>query len=278
MIKNIKKYLTLLFILLFLFNIEISAANTTYTIRNGDTLNSIANYYNIKVNDILIQNNIKNPDLIQIGAKIKIPVSMVKYKIKKGDNLSDLADRYNTSCEQIIKVNKIKNPDKIYPGQTINIPKTTKKSEKKEYAVLARSRRPSFIWPVQGNISSKYGWRIHPVFKKRKFHTGIDISVPVGTPVFAAESGTVTYSGWSSGYGYLIIIDHNNQYKSYYAHNIKLFVEKGKKIKKGKIIALSGNTGLSTGPHLHFEIRKNNNSEDPLKHLNLEYIRKKYNV
>lgn len=98
-------------------------------------------------------------------------------------------------------------------------------------------------------------------------HTGIDIAVPIGTAVRASAPGSVSFAGWSVGYGRLVIIDHGNSVRTYYAHNSKLLVEEGEWVNANDLIAMSGNTGRSTGPHLHFEIRLANEPVNPLRYL-----------
>lgn len=125
----------------------------------------------------------------------------------------------------------------------------------------------TLIWPVTGRISSPFGWRHHPILKNRRFHSGIDIAVPIGTPVKAADSGRVLMSGWNGGYGYFIAVDHGNGISTAYAHNSRLLVQENDLVVKGQTIALSGSTGWSTGPHLHFEVRENGAPADPMKYL-----------
>lgn len=108
-------------------------------------------------------------------------------------------------------------------------------------------------------VSSDYGWRTHPVLKRKKFHQGVDFSVPTGTPVKAGQSGQVVYAGWMNGYGKLIVIKHDNTYSTVYGH-LSSFVQGikvGSRVSKGQIIAKSGSTGLATGANLHYEIRAN---------------------
>lgn len=123
------------------------------------------------------------------------------------------------------------------------------------------------IWPVSGKITSPFGYRKHPISKRRHFHKGIDIANKTGTKIVAAGSGIVTYSGWNGGYGKVIIVSHGYGYKSVYAHNNKNLVGVGDRVTKGQEIAELGNTGRSTGPHVHFEIRYNGQHIDPLNLL-----------
>ncbi len=123
------------------------------------------------------------------------------------------------------------------------------------------------IWPVRGRLSSPFGYRYHPVLKSRKLHNGQDIAVPTGTPVAAADGGVVLVSGWKGGYGYFVAIDHGGGISTCYGHNSRLLVKAGERITQGQTIALSGNTGLSTGPHVHFEVRINGVPVNPRPYL-----------
>jgi murein DD-endopeptidase MepM/ murein hydrolase activator NlpD len=116
-------------------------------------------------------------------------------------------------------------------------------------------------WPVAGPVTSGFGSRWG------RMHEGIDIGVPEGTPVHAAAAGTVIYAGWMTGYGNIVVIDHGNGLSTAYAHNSQLSVGQGASVGKGSVIALSGNTGHSTGPHVHFEVRVNGSPVDPLGYL-----------
>ncbi len=125
------------------------------------------------------------------------------------------------------------------------------------------------IWPlaIKGRITSPFGERMHPILKEKRFHCGIDIAVPSGTDVLAADRGKVLISGWNGGYGYYIAIDHGNGISTAYAHNSRLLVKEGDLVAQGQLIAKSGSTGLSTGPHLHFEVRKDGAPVDPVAYL-----------
>ena len=122
-------------------------------------------------------------------------------------------------------------------------------------------------WPCSGVITSPQGYRVHPIFGTTIYHSGMDIGVDYGTPIHAADSGTVIYSGWISGYGNAVIIDHGNGMETLYGHNQSLYVSEGQNVSKGEVIAGAGSTGNSTGPHCHFEVRINGSPVDPMGYL-----------
>ena len=124
-----------------------------------------------------------------------------------------------------------------------------------------------FGWPVSGEITSPYGYRVHPIWGTTIYHSGIDIGVDEGTPVHAADGGVVVWSGWMGGYGYAVVIDHGNGLSTLYGHNSELAVDEGQSVAKGQVISYAGSTGNSTGPHVHFEVRANGDPVDPMGYL-----------
>lgn len=120
-------------------------------------------------------------------------------------------------------------------------------------------------WPAPGvsRTTSEYGYRVHPILKTKKLHTGLDIGAPSGTKIVAAEKGTVIKAGWNNSYGYMVMVDHGGGIVTLYAHNSSLIVKEGDRVERGTPISYSGSTGMSTGPHLHFEVRNNGNYENP---------------
>lgn len=122
-------------------------------------------------------------------------------------------------------------------------------------------------WPVSGEITSPYGYRVHPIWGTTIYHSGIDIGVDEGTPVHAADSGVIVWSGWMGGYGYAVVIDHGNGLSTLYGHNSELAVDEGQSVSKGQVVAYAGSTGNSTGPHVHFEVRENGDPVDPMGYL-----------
>lgn len=147
-----------------------------------------------------------------------------------------------------------------------------KKIEEVERKIKERknllSHTPS-LWPTIGRITSTFGYRTHPVTGKREFHRGLDIANLPGTPVYATADGVVSFSGWKGGYGYTIEINHGYGYKTRYAHLRSYVVRKGQRVKKGQLIGYIGSTGLTTGPHLHYEVRVLGKPVNPYHYLDL---------
>ena len=183
--------------------------------------------------------------------------------MKKGEYLWRIARTYGVDMKTVMNANHLSDPNKIRAGQYLFIPGAG--------AVLnvatPRSRpvslkKGSFIWPVSSRrVTSSYGTR------KDSQHKGIDIAASRGSRIVASQSGTVVYAGALSGYGKVIIIDHNNGYSTVYAHNLSNLVKVDEQVRRGQVIGLVGSTGRSTGPHLHFEIRKGYKAVDPFKYL-----------
>lgn len=142
-----------------------------------------------------------------------------------------------------------------------------KASKKATYNDKKLSSGGVLSWPCSGVITSEQGWRIHPIFGYRKYHSGMDIGVATGTPIRAAAAGTVIMSQWYGGYGYCVMIDHGNGLVTLYGHNSSLAVSYGQTVSRGQTIAYAGSTGYSTGPHCHFEVRKNGEVQNPRNYL-----------
>lgn len=126
-----------------------------------------------------------------------------------------------------------------------------------------------FCWPAPSYtyVSSEFGYRIHPVYGTKKYHSGMDLAAPGGSPILAAANGTVRFAGWNGGYGYCIILDHGGGIQTLYGHSSKLLVSAGQTVTRGQKIALVGTTGTSTGNHLHFEVLNNGVATNPRPYL-----------
>ncbi len=251
--------------------LEELATDVYYKVKQGDTLSEIALDHHSDIEAIKEENKLTS-NRIKIGQKLIIPrvgrgggedhsvKNQLVHAVQSGDSLSVIAKRYGTSIVNIKLANNLKT-NRIYVDQKLII------KEMRNSNQPIRLAKGAFIWPVMGRISSYFGWRTHPIKRSREFHNGLDIAVPYGTSIKAVASGTVTHSGWMSGFGRTVIVDHGRGIKTLYAHNTRLLVRKGLKVHVGQDIALAGSTGLSTGTHLHFGLLSNDNPVNPLNYL-----------
>ena len=161
----------------------------------------------------------------------------------------------------------------IPPAVAERVPRTLRALSKRITALTTRARQVDptrFRWPVSPLVvSSPYGSRVHPIAGEPSFHAGVDLEAPLEQPVRAAEVGTVVFSAWNGGYGKVIELQHDAHWATRYGHLDVLLVRPGSVVKKGQVIGLSGNTGLSTGPHVHFELRRDGDALDPEYFLEL---------
>ncbi len=226
-----------------------------YVIQPGDTLYDIAKKFKISASTILDWNNLSNPLKLKTGQQITIPQPEgYIYAVKQGDNLYTIARMFFTTVSDIMLANELSS-DFIKPGQKLFIPR---KSIGKAF-----NTEKGYIWPVYGVISSPYGWRVHPVNRQMSFHSGIDIAAPEGTPIFSSTSGIVSFAGEKSGYGLMVEVKSNNNVIRY-GHLSKITVYVGQNVERGTLIGRVGSTGVSTGPHLHFEVLVKNETVNPL--------------
>ncbi len=158
--------------------------------------------------------------------------------------------------------------ERDFAKQSKNIAKMINQQTTSTSSSTSTVASSTFMRPVNGYVSSPYGWRVHPVFKRKIFHSGTDFAMPMNANVKAANSGKVIFVGWQGGYGKVVILDHGKingvPTTSLYAHLNSYSVATGNTVSKGQVIAKIGTTGYSTGPHLHFEIRQNGNTVNPL--------------
>jgi murein DD-endopeptidase MepM/ murein hydrolase activator NlpD len=242
----------------------------THTVKSGDTLYGIAQKYKLSAETLMFANGLEtNPDLLRLGQQLTIlPTNGILHTVKKGDTLEKLAKTYKVNTSSIINspLNDLdqRNPA-IAVGQKLFVPGGYKAIPIKSVQVYkgpipAGAKRGSgrFVWPTAGYVTQGY----------KRYHLALDIARAVGTPVKAADNGYVVAAGWSNdGYGNNIVIDHGNGYQTQYAHLNRIYVKVGQAVGKGTEIGQMGSTGRSTGPHLHFEVRKNGVRVNPLSFL-----------
>lgn len=242
---------------------------TTYNIQKGESLLDIAKREGLHIDTLLSANQINNANSIFSGQEIKIPNQEgVYHKIESGQTISQIAKAYKIDTSKILKFNNINDPEKIRQGEKIFIPGARILQTNRKYLLDNLKVERGFTKPVfMGWFSSGFGYRKDPFNENVAYHSGIDIAAYYGTPIRASKSGKIIFSGWGKGYGNLIIIRHDNRYKTYYGHMSKRIVENGQWVNQGQIIGLVGNTGRSLGSHLHFEIRDYSRPIDPSKHV-----------
>ena len=228
-----------------------------HTIKQGETLSEIAGIYGVSMDTICGCNKLESYDLVHAGQVLAIPnKDGLLVTVQNGQTLPSLARKYNVGIQKIIAENVITNPDFINVGQHIFIP------DAKPLDIFK-----GFLWPVKNRyITSGYGWRKDPLYGDRQFHQGIDVRADYEW-VRASKYGRVSYAGWLGGYGKVVIVSHPGGDRTLYGHLSKIIVKEGQYVKQGQIIAKSGNTGNSTGPHLHFEIIKKGQHVNPYTEL-----------
>jgi len=236
---------------------------SNYQVQKGDTVSGIAARYGISMDAVIASNEIRNARRLREGELLRIPnIDGIPYTVKKGDSISKISKTYNVPLEIILDVNDIRT-DAIKEGEVLFIPGARMAPE-----ALRLSLGEMFIYPVRKSISSNYGWREDPIAGGQSFHSGIDLRGAIGTPVKAALDGTVSVVGNNRVYGKYIILSHDWGYQTLYAHLSAYSVKQGEKVLQGSKIGEVGNTGVTTGPHLHFSIYKNGKAVNPLDLLN----------
>ncbi len=266
------KGLIFLVILVFLCT-ALGNSYVRYLVKPGDKLFNIIRDYNIRISTILDFNCIDDPRCLESGQAIYIPVrDGFFYDVQDGDSLEYIAKLFFALVEDIMKANGLSYTSKIFTGQRLFIPLE---------AVSVCSNvniSTQYSWPVYGKISSEFGWRKDPFTGTSTFHSGLDIAVQQGAPVFAARDGTVIEAADNGGYGLNIIILHADGSKTRYAHLSHISVYSGQRVARGELIGRVGETGRATGPHLHFEIIDSKDQcKDPRSYLSSSqymYVRK----
>ncbi len=255
-----------------------------YKVEKGDSLSKIASKYNTTVAQIQADNGIDG-DKLKIGQNLtinpnkklyrvikkektekveKVPeeTTLITHKVQTGESLSIIAKRYNTSVGDIVNANNMTNTV-LKAGQSIKVP--AKKVKNYKVTTVSSKNNEKYAWkaPTKGWLSSTYGWRYHPVKKEQKFHAGVDLAAPKGTGIYCVAPGRVIYAGSRGGYGKLVIVSHENGISTRYGHCSQILVKNGQIVKEGQLIAKVGSTGVATGNHLHFEVRKNGKTQNP---------------
>ncbi|GAU76375.1 M23 family metallopeptidase [Fusibacter sp. 3D3] len=258
-----------------------------HEVQKGENYWVIANYYGVNPSDLEKANPDVKPETLQIGQKISLVVPRPLISVCTVEQAAYNTEMpFNVTYEETSSLYKEETKTKVKGvlGEKAVVAKITRQNGREigriivEESVIAepidkvvykgtKDPPPKMGTGVlskptsRGAVTSEFGWR----WGKR--HEGIDVGLPVGSDIKAADGGVVTFAGYSSSYGNYLIVDHGNNISTLYAHNSKLSVSKGEKVFKGQVIAKSGNTGRSTGPHLHFEVRKNGVPQNPRNYV-----------
>lgn len=234
-----------------------------HIVKAGESIWRLSIRYGIPVQTIVNANKIKEKSVIQQGDVLRIPDRAgVFYKIKKRETLGEIAKRFKLEPQAIKKANGLSS-SLIAKGDELFLPGA---KPLPEYRYV---KQKVFIWPIKAKyrLTSRYGWRMHPIRGIKAFHSGIDIGAQMRTPIHAAAAGVVVYAGEGGSYGNMVILRHKNGLYTVYGHASKLIAKKGRYVKRGQKIALVGSTGASTGPHLHFEVKSGKKFVSPFQAL-----------
>jgi len=232
---------------------------TNYRIRRGDMIGVIAKDSGLNQGTLISVNNIKNTRQIFPDEIIQIPnQDGIMYTASEGDTLESISEKFNVEPVVLSAVNELFGTN-IHKGDRLFIPGAVM-----DTTLIQEINGDLFIWPVRGRVTSKFGPRINPVSHIRRFHEGVDISQPIGVPIKAAMAGRVISTGFNNVYGNFVVIAHHSGYRTLYAHLSKIRTKSGAFVKTGETIGNVGNTGQSTGSHLHWSVYKNGRAVNPL--------------
>lgn len=230
---------------------------SAYTVRKGDTLSEIASMYGVSVNTVMWANNLSSSVVSEGQNLVILPVSGVRHIVKKGDTLKSIALLYKADLGEIAQFNDIAESSKLALGQLVIVPDG-------EVVTPVKTKTASPTSTARGvGGPALTGYFVAPIYKaviSQGLHgyNAVDFAASQGTAIFSAAAGKVIVSrssGWNGGYGKYIVITHPNGTQTLYAHLSEVLVTEGTQLDRGQLIGYSGNTGKSTGPHLHFEVR-----------------------
>jgi murein DD-endopeptidase MepM/ murein hydrolase activator NlpD len=238
-----------------------------YRVKSGETIFSIAEKLDLVVDTLISFNALVSDIALKEGDEILVPnMDGIVLFPKKETRILDISKLYQVPKSFLMYINGF-HRDFIYSKEEVFVPFARMTEEEKNY-FLAKP----FIFPIKNiRFTSNYGLRIDPFTQKWKFHGGFDFGTPIGTKIYASAPGEVIFSGWGEDYGKLIVLKHKYGYTTWYGHLQKLLVKNKSYVHQGELIALSGNTGRSTGPHLHFEMRRFNLRKNPLEVLDFSH-------
>ena len=234
-----------------------------YTVRKGDTVSGIASRAGLRnFGTLLSVNNIDNARRISAGQTLRIPsTDGLLYTVKKNETLVGIAATHKVNVTALLDANDLTH-ETLSVGQKLFIPGASLSSFE-----LRKALGELFIYPIMGRLTSPFGYRNDPFTGARSFHSGIDLAAPIGTSVKATLDGRIAETGFNRIFGNYVIITHDRGYQSLYGHLSAIYVKRGQYVTQGAIVGAVGNTGYSTGPHLHLSIYKNGSLINPFSVL-----------
>ncbi|HLW60557.1 MAG TPA: M23 family metallopeptidase [bacterium] len=269
----------------------------SHTVAPGETPWGISQSAGVTVDVLLAANRLAPGALLHPGQVLVIPspetaavpVAPATHTVAAGETLWRISHDAGVRVETLADANHLSLDALLHPGQVLVVPgvdsahpastapRRTPSTREQISATSIRSvpvrmgvpeaDEPAMLQPTEGKITSRFGWRVHPIFGTREFHTGIDIANRLGTPVRAARGGIVQFVGWMMGYGRMVIVDHGNGLQTTYSHLSSVLVSFGERVAMGQLMGRIGSTGWSTGPHLLFEVRRNGVPQDPTRYV-----------
>lgn len=236
-----------------------------HTLSEGETLSSVAASYGVSLTAMVGANpDISSLDRLPLGYDLLIPPGQgLVVTLQSGDSILDVVAQHAISASELARANDLISPFDVVPGMLLFLP-NVQPTEALARLQKVREEENRYVWPVHGRLTSYFGPR-NLGMGTSSFHRGIDIATSWGTPVGASRAGTVTYAGWSTqGYGNLVKVRHAGGAETWYGHFSSIAVGVGEYVNQGSIVGYIGSTGISTGPHLHFELYEAGRAIDPL--------------
>ena len=267
----------------------------SHSVAAGETLWKISQDAGVGVEVLAAANHLTVGSLLHPGQVLTLPpvdpasakAPVLTHEVAAGETLWGISRALGVRVENLAVANHLALEAVLHPGQALVVPSQdasvsvagTRTARLPTPAAPSKGPRLTFrnmpllgdSWPLgqpsEGMITSRFGWRIHPIFGTREFHTGLDIANRIGTPVRAAEAGIVRFVGWMGGYGRLIVVAHGDGLETSYSHLSAMVVSLGERVGRGQVVGRMGSTGWSTGPHLFFEVRRYGVAVDPVPFL-----------